>query len=219
MPKFTFSESITQPETRHVAIRQKLELGLCLDKSGSMDAVQSNVIGGYNSLVNEQRTMPGHVATTLVEFGTTDELIFDDIPIVSLPILTAENYSPWGYTALLDGLGSIMERIGERFDASEIDSVRVLIAILSDGLENSSSKHTLEQIIEDISFRRVQDGWEFIFLAAGKQAADYARRLGIPEDHIINFLAEDVETLLLKLSQGVRQYRLGDKNYHLLLTQ
>ena len=182
-----------------------------------MDAVQARVIRGYNGLVNEQRTLPGQVATTLVEFGTSAELVFDDIPIVSLPELTEQNYAPWGHTALLDGLGTIMERIGERFDACEIDSVRVLVAILSDGLENSSQKFTLGEITEDIAFRRLEDGWEFIFLAAGNAAANYARRLGIPEDHIINFLAEDIEVLLLKFSNAVRQYRLGNRNYLALM--
>jgi hypothetical protein len=214
----TASLSVTEPESRFgLANYQALAFGLCLDKSSSMSPYVKGVIGGYNGLVDDQRRLPGQVSTTLVQFGDTEQLIYDNIPVSKLPVLNRENYVPGGSTALLDGLGLTMELIGNRFDASVIGSLQVLIAILSDGWENASTKHTLEQVAEDIRFRQSEDSWQFIFLAAGTVAADYARSLGIPETHIINFLAEDVAVLLLKFSRAIGQYRLGNPDYLALM--
>jgi hypothetical protein len=217
MPKIAPPQSIIQSEPkreREVALPRTLELGLCLDKSSSMHPHQAQVIGGYNALVDEQRTLPGQVRTTLVEFGNVGELVYDNIPIGNLPVLNTELYAPAGSTALLDGLGLVMAQIGQRFDtAGQPNKSRVLIAILSDGLENASVKHHLAEIAGEINFRRLEDDWQFVFLAAGEVAAAYALKLTIPKTHIINFLAEDIEQKLLLLSRAVRQYRLGDRNY------
>jgi hypothetical protein len=133
-----------------------------------------------------------------------------------MPRLALESYAPAGSTALLDGIGLTIETIGDRIDYREAPS-KVLVAILSDGAENSSLKYSLAEIAGEIDYRIWEDGWEFIYLAAGNEAAAYAKRLAIPEDHIFNFLAEDVETLLLKCSKAVTQYRLGNRDYLQLL--
>ena len=177
-----------------------------------MHHIQQKVIAGYNALIDEQRSLTGNATTTLVQFGHLAELIFNNIHLGDLPRLGKGNYVPYGATALLDGVGLIIDTIAERFDQAPGPS-NVLIAILSDGGENNSDKYTLEQIRKEITFRRLEDDWVFIYLAAGDAAAAYAARLLIPKDHIFNFLAEDVQTLLLKFSKAVTQFRLGNENY------
>jgi hypothetical protein len=212
------AQQLSPSRTRATRLYLPFEFGLTLDQSGSMDDVQHQVINGFNLLVDQQRTLAaGPLATSLVTFASEANLLYDQVPIEEMPRLTEASYQPDGATALLDGIGSICETIGTRFDAAE-HPPRVLIAIITDGEENSSKMYSLEDIAAEITFRRAENNWEFIYLAAGDCAVRYGLRLGIPKSNIIDFLTSDIGPLLLKLSQALAQLRLGDKDYLLQLT-
>jgi hypothetical protein len=217
MPTIEAPQNLVLVETgKSIVLDPIFEFGMALDRSSSMTDVRMEVIRGYNALVDDQRKTAGRVRSTLVEFGSLAQIIYTDIPIESMPRLALESYAPAGSTALLDGIGLTIETIAERVDYREVAS-KVLVAILSDGAENSSLKYSLNEIAGEIDYRIWEDGWEFIYLAADDEAAAYAAGLGIPDDHIFNFLAEDIEPLLLKCSKAVTQYRLGNRDYLQLL--
>src|ERR1700741_3633319 len=159
MPTFTVPEQKQaiqlQPKKQITGILP-LELGLALDASGSMEAIRFKVIRGYNRLIDDQRKMPGIVFSTLVEFQSIGHIIHNRIPLAELPPLGMHNYAPGGGTALLDGIGMAIDQIAERFDSAEPFSMRVLIAILSDGQENASRKYSLERIKTEIHYRRLE---------------------------------------------------------------
>ena len=128
------------------------------------------------------------------------------------------DYEPWGNTALLDGIGAMIEAVAARVDPSPYPS-RVLIAILTDGQENSSVRFTKQEIFDQISFRRTACGWQFLFMGVGGGTVQTGLSFGIQRSNIVEFGGnqEGLSKIMLALSNAVRAYQLGDKNFAGLL--
>jgi hypothetical protein len=111
-----------------------------------------------------------------------------------------------------------MTDIGCRHDTT-LSRPRVLIAILTDGSENSSTEYTQEQIKDLISYRRLQDNWQFIFMTAGSRGVKFGLSIGIQRANIIQFDADaaGIEKIMLKLSAGLKAFQLGNRAYALRL--
>ena len=45
---------------------------ILLDRSGSMESMKSDVIGGYNAFITEQQTVKGKAKVTLVQFDSQE---------------------------------------------------------------------------------------------------------------------------------------------------
>src|SRR5260221_11274546 len=113
-------------------------------------------------------------------------------------------------------MGKIISVVGERFDAQP---GRAMIVILTDGMETSSRIFSIEWIKQLVRYRRLHCGLIFLFLAVTEAAVNYALRLGIPREHIVQFSADPagLSSVLAKLTQGVAAYRLGNNDFTLLL--
>ena len=57
------------------------ELVFILDKSGSMGGLEKDTIGGYNSMLEKQKAVPGECLITTVLFDNDYELLHDRIDI------------------------------------------------------------------------------------------------------------------------------------------
>src|SRR5574343_1127027 len=96
---------------------------LCIvDRSGSMSAIKSDAIGGFNSFLERQKQEPGDARMTLVQFDNEYEEVFVDKNIADVPPFTTSTYLPRGTTALFDAVGkaitSLMERRGKMDEAT-----------------------------------------------------------------------------------------------------
>jgi hypothetical protein len=190
-----------------------LELGFVIDKSVSMLGLKTELVTAFNALLAEQ--MAPNASSTLVLFSDGPQTIFDGQPIRTIPKLDFSLYRPEGNTALLDAIGAIEQRIGRRWNE---DHFRVLVAIFTDGFENSSTRFSVSQIADLIEYRQMC-GWAFLFITP-KPGAEFGRRIRIPESNIVDFevSAEGLKRILGKVSQAVKAYRLGDRDYARLLT-
>ena len=190
------------------------ELGFVLDKSGSMQNLVNEAVAGFNTLVDEQRDLKPPANFSLALFNDTVSSLYDAIPIAEAPPLTRELYRPAGGTALNVAIGSMIQVIGKRAKRS----TRVLIAILTDGAENSSQTFSQANILQMITYRRITYDWQFVFIGP-PHAASYALSIGIPQSNIVSFNAdgEGVRLVLDRLSKSLRAYQLGDRRYALCL--
>src|SRR5262245_10729124 len=109
------------------------------------------------------------------------KLLYDAVPIAQVPPLTRQLYVPAGGTALNDAIGSMIQPIGKRAKRS----TRVLIAILTDGAENSSQTFSQADILQMITYRRITYDWQFVFIGP-PHAASYALSIGIPQSNIVS---------------------------------
>ena len=115
-----------------------VELVFILDRSGSMGGLESDTIGGYNSMLSKQKKeKTGKVSVTTVLFDDQYELLYNQVPIEKVSPMTEEEYYVRGSTALLDAIGKTVMQVKANQDKKEIKD-KVLFVIITDGMENAS---------------------------------------------------------------------------------
>ena len=157
-----------------------------LDRSGSMESVRSDAIGGFNSFLADQKQQPGQAHFTLVLFNHEYFLVHDH----AQP-LDEHTYQPQGTTALLDAVGRTIDDVGNRLhNTPEAERPsKVIVAILTDGLENASKDYSRNRIAEMIKHQQEKYSWEFIFLAANQDAIATASEISIAAKDAVSFQA------------------------------
>jgi uncharacterized protein YegL len=167
------------------------EIAFVLDRSGSMETMRAEAIGGFNHFLSEQKKEPGQVRFTLVLFDHLFEVPIDHKPLESVPPLNEETYFPRGSTALLDAMGRTIDTIGQRLANTPEDQrpSKVIIACMTDGFENASKHYSNEKVAAMIEHQRTTYSWEFVFLGATIESREMARSWTIAAADIEGFEA------------------------------
>ena len=174
------------------------ELVFILDRSGSMQGLEADTIGGFNSLLAKQKEQEREALVTTVLFDDEAELLHDRVPLSRVKPLTRDDYTVRGCTALLDTVGDTVSRIGtvHKYARAEDRPAHTVIVITTDGMENASRRCTAEQVRRMITRQQERYGWEFIFLGANIDAVQTASNLGIRRDRAANYHADAKGTAL-----------------------
>lgn len=159
-------------------------ISVILDRSGSMEAIRDDTLGGFNSFLRTQQAEPAGTATlTLVQFDSTDpyEVIHQFRALGSVPPLTRETFVPRATTSLLDAMGRAINDIDQQLVqlAEAARPEKVLVVIITDGQENASREFSRAQVEKMIKNKQDQHGWEFGFLSADLASIDLAQSVGI----------------------------------------
>lgn len=167
-----------------------VELVFILDRSGSMGGLESDTIGGYNSMLSKQKKeKTGKVSVTTVLFDDQYELLYNQVPIEKVSPMTEEEYYVRGTTALLDAIGKTVMQVKANQDKKEIKD-KVLFVIITDGMENASREYRVEQVKKLIEERKEKDNWEFLFLGANIDAIGAAKDIGIDSSRAVRFKSD-----------------------------
>lgn len=159
----------------------KCEIVCVIDKSGSMEPKRNDAIGGFNSFLEQQKQIPGEAKITVALFDHGYKLIEEGTSIQNCKPLTKSTYVPDGSTALLDAVGSTIDRVGERLHntAKEQRPDKVIFVILTDGEENASHSYTRKSVQDKIKHQTDVYKWEFIYLGQSDEAWTDAESIGI----------------------------------------
>lgn len=168
------------------------ELVFILDRSGSMGGLESDVIGGFNSMIRKQRDEAGEAFVTTILFDDRVETVHSSEPIGTIPDMDRNTYYVRGCTALLDAVGSTILKVSNRQDKLEAGKKagKVIFVITTDGLENASREFSRRQV-KNLIDSKTEAGWEFIFLGANMDAVDEAEKIGIRASRAGNFTASE----------------------------
>lgn len=184
-----------------------------LDKSGSMDTLQNDTIGGFNRFVEDQKKVAGEATMTLVLFDTVYDVRHSGLALASVPALDRSTYIPSGCTALHDAVGRAIRETGIflRDKPEEQRPSKVVFVILTDGEENSSHETTLKQIQEMIKVQTDQFKWQFVYLGVGIDAFVSGAQLGIPKSATANVAAQgqNVGVAYAAMSRNLADVRTG----------
>ena len=187
------------------------ELVFILDKSGSMAGLESDTIGGFNSMLEKQRALDGECRITTVLFDNRYELLHDRIDIRAVSPMTEREYQVGGSTALLDAIGrTVRKLVGvQRNTAEEYRAEKVMFVIITDGEENSSREFSAERVKAMIELEKERYGWEFVFLGANIDAVETASRFGISPDRAVDYVpdAQGTELNFQAMSEAVACFR------------
>jgi hypothetical protein len=171
-----------------------VEIAFILDRSGSMASVKEQAIAGFNGFLADQAKEPGEARLTLVLFD--DEYL---VPVAAAPLaqvvpLHPKTYEPRASTALLDAIGRTIDELGQRLAATPEPERpgQVIVAILTDGEENSSRHFTWQDIATRIQHQRETYNWRFLFLGANQDAIATAAQLNIDRADAGTFKADKI---------------------------
>lgn len=164
------------------------ELVFILDRSGSMNGLESDTIGGFNGMLTKQKAEGEKVNVTTVLFDDEVEIIHDRFPIDIIEPLTDKEYYVRGCTALLDAVGASIKKIEnvQKHLPEAHKAGKVIFVITTDGLENSSVEYTHNDIKRMIEAKK-ECGWEFLFLGANIDAGKEAEKIGIARERAVTY--------------------------------
>ena len=174
------------------------ELVMILDRSGSMGGLESDTIGGYNSMLRKQKETEGEVLVSTVLFDDRSEVLYDRVPLDKMPQMTEKEYYVRGCTALLDAVGGAIHHIGNvhKYAREEDTPEKTIFVITTDGLENASREYSYDRVKEMVERQKEKYGWEFLFLGANIDAIETAGRFGIHADRAANYHSDHEGTAL-----------------------
>jgi len=192
------------------------EIAFILDRSGSMTSIAESAVSGFNELLAQQQAEHDvtPVRMSLVLFNEGHEVPFYSTPAPDVLPLDMPTYNPRGNTALLDAIGRTIDETGARLAAMpETERPgKVIIAILTDGEENSSRKFTWIDVQERIRLQTEVYKWEFLFLGANQDAIATAARMNIAAGDSSTFFQRDqsVTSAMRATSKSMRFSKLRE---------
>ena len=172
------------------------ELVFILDRSGSMSGLESDTIGGFNSMIGKQKKGEGEVLVSTVLFDDDCDVIHDRVNIEDIRDMTDEDYFVGGSTALLDAVGDAIKHIANvhKYAREEDRPAKTVFVITTDGMENASRHYNHRDIKKLIEKQKEKSGWEFIFLGANIDAVEVAGHIGIDSKRAVNYYSDGAGT-------------------------
>jgi hypothetical protein len=198
-----------KPDYTHITV--------ILDRTGSMESIRDDTIGGFNTFLQAQQAETGEATLTLVQFDSQDpyEVLQHFKPVAELPELTRETYVPRASTPLLDafgrGINDLEASLGKL--PEEAQPARVVFAVVTDGQENSSREFRKEQIEQMVREKTEKHDWQFVFLSADLAAMRDAMGVGVHSDRILHFqkTGQGTREAWSTLSKDMADYRSDRK--------
>lgn len=175
------------------------ELIFILDRSGSMSGLESDTIGGFNSLIEKQRRQDGECYVSTILFDNVSEVLHDRKRLADVPKMTEADYTVRGCTALIDAIGGAIHHIGNihKYARPEDVPAHTMFVITTDGMENASHRYSANEVRKMIERQKEKYGWEFLFIGANIDAVQTASHFGIDRDRAVNYRADSQGTRVL----------------------
>jgi hypothetical protein len=162
---------------------------IILDESGSMASLRRQTLEGIASVFTtiregmEKFPEQNH-RVSLLSFASgrsssaNHKFILWNEPVDKIPVNFANAYRPEGGTPLFDAIGAGLAKMRADLASQSHDSYNVLVTIITDGEENSSTEYSYDQI-RNLIGALSEGSWTFAFIGAGLDAYDVARSLNI----------------------------------------
>lgn len=175
------------------------ELVFILDRSGSMAGLESDTIGGFNSLIEKQKKQEGKCYVSTILFDHETLVLHDRIDLQNVEPLTENDYQVRGCTALIDAIGSSIHHIANIHKYARAEDVpqNTMFVIMTDGMENASKLYSSQKVKEMIEYEKEKYGWEFLFIGANIDAVETAGAFGINADRAVNYHADSQGTSIV----------------------
>ena len=191
----------------------RTKIWFLLDRSGSMQSLAGDVIGGFNRFVQEQASKPDKARLTVIQFDGNNpfELIHDGVRIAEVPELTGDIYSPRGATPLYDAVADLIDRADGRIAGRVAKGQPVedqLVLIFTDGLENASQRNDRSKVFDLIHQRQDAD-WTFVFMGANQDSYAEGHKIGLVDGNVQDYdpTSANVAMAFESLSRATAEFR------------
>jgi len=204
---------MTTPDQPAPQGRRRTLIYILVDRSGSMQSIAADVVGGINAFFDAQRAVgTDGVTTTFVQFDTQDphHVVWAGRPLAEVQPIGLGDFVPRGGTPLLDAIGRTVGLVDREVAEAEAAGAEILVefAIVTDGQENSSTEFQLDAIKQLIEDRRAK-GWTVSYLSADANAFGDAGHMGIDPLDTVAFAAtgREARSVITALSESVSARR------------
>ena len=202
---------------------------IILDKSGSMYDCILTTVQGFNEQIQmiKKTSKKFPKQELLVSLTTFNEEIDFDIEAERaglIPEMTSEfekneyrgkiPYYPSGTTSLYDAIGLSVRKI-QQLAKKEIerDEASVVVVIITDGHENSSSEFTYNQIQHMIKNLENSENWTFSYLSNTPDAVSYAQSMNIKRENAMRYDKTVMRSTHSNLSHSIVGYMSSKERY------
>lgn len=191
-------------------------ISIVLDRSGSMQSIADDTIGGFNKFLQDQKKVSGKATVSLIQFDDVYEEVYIGKDLQEAKELTKETFVPRNQTALLDAIGKTINKTGEWLKniPEAIRPGKVIFVIMTDGQENASKEFTRTQIFDMIKHQTDSYKWAFVFLGANQDAIQAGASMGIGKGSSWTYSAtsDGTKKAFFSMSSGVSSMRSSNLN-------
>jgi len=191
-------KELHSPKTKNKPINEQLAfVTMVIDRSGSMASMGSEVAGGVNAFLDEQRKTDaeaGIITHVLLTIFDNKYEVVRSAPLGEHPAVTDDDVKPRGMTAMYDAIGSAIGDTVTELDRMKERPASVTVFILTDGEENASHRWHSGMVKAQIKALEAQPHeWEFYFAAANQDAITAgSSNLGLNRSECLSFDASPV---------------------------
>lgn len=193
------------------------------DESGSMSVIRDTTLAGLNETITTCQKMQEKFPTmeqriTLITFDSNHtKVIFDNIPALEAKPLSQKDYVPGAATPLYDAIGQAVTQTYAQTEKTD----NVLVTILTDGEENSSTEFDLKMVKRLIDKQKEQ-GWTFTFIGTDNLDVEgMAHEMGIKSflsfsrnyESTSKMFSKDRASRAIFCSRTFRDERIDDAKY------
>lgn len=187
-------------------------ISFVLDRSGSMEDIADDIIGGVNRFLDDQKLLPGKMTVSIAQFDDEYEVLYQMVDIKQIPHLNRQTFIPRGNTALRDAVGRTINALGH--DLSLLPEParpsKVIFVIVSDGMENASREFSEQQVEYMKTHQEERYGWQFSYMGCKQDAVKEAQKsLGIQGASALTYAASALGISLAfdSLGERTKSYR------------
>lgn len=188
---------------------EKVHNLIILDESGSMGSIQSQIIPGFNQIVNnikaQKQEHPNQQHTiSFISFnsqGIKNHHFMDDVD--QLQTINTKNYQPNGGTPLFDAMGHSLNRLRTAIVTDK--DTHVFVTVLTDGAENASKEYSgssIRRLIEDLK----ELNWTFTYIGADHDVEAMAENIAINNYMSFDKSSKGMEEMFAKEQKARRSY-------------
>jgi len=207
--KKTIKKTVTTV-TEVVNTDEKTLIAAILDRSGSMSVIIEDAIGGFNEFLLNQKKLDDDASMTIALFDDRYDLIYNNYDLKTVAHLTRKEWSPRGSTSLYDAIGRTINTITDELNSLKKNDIpnKILVAIVTDGYENTSKEYTADMVKKLIKKKEKED-WQFVYLAADQNAFDVGTSLGFSGGNTFTYAntSDGNSTMFNSLSTATMKYR------------
>lgn len=193
------------------------------DESGSMSVIRDTTLAGLNETITTCQKMQEKFPTmeqriTLITFDSNHtKVIFDNIPALKAKPLSQKDYVPGAATPLYDAIGQAITKTYAQTEKTD----NVLVTILTDGEENSSTEFDLKMVKRLID-KQKELGWTFTFIGTDDLDVEgMAHEMGIKSflsfsrncESTSKMFSKDRASRAIFCSRTFRDERIDDAKY------
>ena len=166
-------------DKRKINMKTRIFNLIILDESGSMLSIKNEAINNVNeslqTILKAQKENPDQEHyVTFVSFNNRHKTIWDRIPATEAKTITENDYNPSCSTALYDAMGFSLNELRPNV----ADNDRVLVTIVTDGMENASREYNgnaIKILVDELKAK----GWVFAYMGANHDVEAAAAHISI----------------------------------------